>query len=195
MEVILLEHIDNLGNFGEVVKVKNGFARNYLLPNNKCLRATNENKAYFEAERAKMEQQVAAQVKEAEEKANKINEKFITLIRQAGEDGRLFGAVTTRDVSAELTEKFVEVSKDSVRINTPIKYLGVYPIQISLAGAVKAQVRVNVARSEDEAKEAQELFLNPPKEAKQEEAIEPVKEEAKEAQASDVETENTTEDK
>lgn len=163
MEVILLEHVDNLGNFGDIVKVKNGYARNFLLPKNKCLRATNENKAQFESQKAKMAEEIAAQRQEALTKSGSIEGIFVVLLRQAGEDGRLFGSVSAKDVAQIVTAaKGIAIDKQYVRIDKPIKYIGVHLVKIKLHADVVAEVRVNVARSEDEAKELEQQFLNPP---------------------------------
>lgn len=162
MEVILLEHVDNLGNLGDVVQVKNGYARNYLLPQKKCLRATNENKAIFEAKRAQMEKELEAFKKEATKIAKAVEGIFVVLIRQAGEDGRLFGSVTTKDIAAAITQTGTAVDRRYLRLDKPIKYVGVHPIKVKLHADIIAEVRINVARTEDEAKDAEYLFLNPP---------------------------------
>lgn len=162
MEVILLEHVDNLGNLGDVVQVKNGYARNYLLPQKKCLRATNENKAFFEAKRAQMEQELEAYKKVASKTAKAIDGIFVVLLRQAGEDGRLYGSVSTKDIASAVIQAGTELDRKYIRLEKPIKYVGVHPVKIKLHVDVVAEIRVNVAQTEDEAREAENLFLNPP---------------------------------
>jgi large subunit ribosomal protein L9 len=170
MEVILLEHVDNLGDLGDLVQVKNGYARNYLLPQKKCLRATNENKAFFEAKRAQMEKELEAYKKSATKTAKAIEGIFVVLLRQAGEDGRLFGSVSGKDIAAAVTATGTELDRKYLRLDKPIKYIGVHPVKVKLHADIIAEVRVNVARTEDEAKDAEYLFLNPPakEEVKQE---------------------------
>jgi len=162
MEVILLEHVDNLGNLGDVVQVKNGYARNYLLPQKKCLRATNENKAFFEAKRAQMEQELEAYKKVASKTAKAIDGIFVVLLRQAGEDGRLYGSVSTKDIASAVIQAGTELDRKYIRLEKPIKYVGVHPVKVKLHVDVVAEIRVNVAQTEDEAREAENLFLNPP---------------------------------
>lgn len=166
MEVILLEHVEKLGSVGDCVNVKNGYARNFLLPRGKALRANNENKAIFEQQRASIEAENNKRKAEAEKQAQAINETFVLLIRQAGEDGRLYGSANARDIAGALAEaKIVEVTRNQVSLPDSIKYLGVYPVKISLHPEVSVQVNVNVARSEEEAEDAKKEFLNPkPKE-------------------------------
>lgn len=164
MDVILLEHVRKLGNFGDVVSVKGGYARNYLLPTKKALLATDENKGVFERKKeeiTKANAKMLADAKKLFEKADKI---FITLIRQAGEDGRLFGSVSARDISDAVSSELKhEINKNAVLDLEPIKYLGVHEVNLSLHAEVIAVVRVIVARSETEATEAKKNFLNPPK--------------------------------
>ena len=189
MEVILLEHVDNLGDLGDVVQVKNGYARNYLLPQNKCLRATNENKAFFEAKRAQMEKELETYKKSASKIAKAIEGIFVVLLRQAGEDGRLYGSVATKDIAAAVSAAGTELDKKYIRMDKPIKYAGVHPVKVKLHADIIAEVRVNVARTEDEAREAENLFLNPPaKEEVKYEAFEPlVAKEATDAAAPEAE--------
>lgn len=162
MEVILLEHVDNLGNLGDVVNVKNGYARNYLLPQKKCLRATNENKAFFEAKRAQMEKELEAYKKVASKTAKSIDGLFVVLLRQAAEDGRLYGSVSTKDIATAVTETGTELERKYIRLDKPIKYVGVHVVKVKLHSDIIAELRVNVAQTEDEAREAENLFLNPP---------------------------------
>ncbi len=164
MQVILLERARNLGNVGDLVKVKNGYARNYLIPQQKALRATDENMKEFEARRAQIEKENASKKSEAEKLSGKLEGQFLVLIRQAGEDGRLYGSVAARDISALASELAgEEVARGQVVQFTPIKTLGIYPVKISLHGDVTVSVNINVARSSDEAETARKEFLSPKK--------------------------------
>jgi large subunit ribosomal protein L9 len=173
MEVILLERIERLGQMGDVVKVKPGFARNYLLPQKKALRATPENRAYFETQRQHLEAQNLTRRSEAETVAAKLDGLSVVLVRQAGETGQLYGSVTSRDIVEALMAQGVTVERRQVNLAMPIKALGLYPIKISLHPEVAVQITVNVAKSEEEA-EAQAA-------ASAEELLEPVSEEPKAA--------------
>lgn len=173
MEVILLERIERLGQMGDVVKVKPGFARNYLLPQKKALRATPENRAYFETQRQHLEVQNLARRSEAETVAAKLDGLSVVLVRQAGETGQLYGSVTSRDIVEALMAQGVTVARRQINLAMPIKALGLYPIKISLHPEVAVQITVNVAKSEEEA-EAQAA-------AGAEELLEPVSEEPKAA--------------
>jgi large subunit ribosomal protein L9 len=174
MEVILLEQIDRLGKLGDTVKVKPGFARNYLIPQKKALRATEQNVAVFAERRAQIEKENQAKAKEAEGLAKKVEKKIVVLLMQAGEDGRLFGSVNARAIAKALSDKINDdVDHRTVSLQEPIKYLGVHPVQLKLGGGVKTSAFVNVARSESEAEEAEKEFLNPTAKAeKKEEAAE-----------------------
>jgi len=152
MEVILLERVEKLGQMGEVVKVKSGFARNFLLPQKKALRATDENRRQFEDQRAQLEATNLEHRKEAEKTGEKMDGLDVVLIRQAGEAGQLYGSVNARDISAAVTEGGFTISRQQVRLKKPIKALGVYPLHIDLHPEVSVNVTANVARSEDEAK-------------------------------------------
>lgn len=158
MQVILIEPVHNLGNVGETVKVKNGYGRNFLIPQKKALRATKENVAYFETIKADIEKANEVKTKEANVIAKKVNESFAVVIRQAGEDGRLFGSVSARDISQAFAAEKLEVDRKYVVLNRPIKYIGIYTLTLLLHGEVKAKIFVNVARSNDEAKEAEARF-------------------------------------
>ena len=164
MEIILLEHIRKLGNFGDVVNVKGGFARNFLLPRKKALQATDQNRVVFEQKKVEIEKdnkEVLAQAKKTLEKVDKI---FITLIRQAGEDGKLFGSVTARDIAEEVAKQSKQdINKNHVVDLSPVKYVGVYEVKLALHPEILSSVRVVVAKSETEALEAKKNFLNPPK--------------------------------
>lgn len=163
MEVILLERVENLGSVGQKVRVKNGYGRNYLLPRKKALRVTPENLAIFEQRRAQIEKENATKRTEAEQKAGGINGTFVTLIEQAGEDGRLFGSVRRRDITVALADvtKTEALDRSAVALNAPIKEIGVFNVGIYLHPEVKVVVHVVVARSQDEADEAKREFLNP----------------------------------
>ncbi|MCA0210332.1 MAG: 50S ribosomal protein L9 [Proteobacteria bacterium] len=152
MEIILLERIEKLGGIGDVVTVKNGFARNYLLPNNKALRANDANKKLFEANRGKIEADNAERRADAEGRASGINGKQIVLIRQASNTGQLYGSVSVRDIVDALAEDGVEgIGKSMVELERPIKSLGLVDVKVKLHPEVVVTVGVNVARSPDEA--------------------------------------------
>jgi large subunit ribosomal protein L9 len=162
MEVILLERIERLGKMGDVVKVKPGFARNFLLPQKKALRATPENLAYFETQRSRLESQNQAQRDSAAESAKRLDGQSVVLLRQAGESGQLYGSVTTRDIVAALTDAGFSVERRMVNLPTPIKSLGIYPVRVALHPEVAATVSVNVAKSEEEAEAQATAALAPP---------------------------------
>ncbi len=150
--VILLERVEKLGNLGDVVTVKPGYARNYLLPQKKALRASKENIAYFEAQKAGLEKANAEKKSEAEKQAKKIEGAIVALIRQASEAGQLFGSVSARDIADAVTAKTKEtIDRTQVIVNTNFKLLGLFPVDIALHPEVKVSVTVNIARSEDEA--------------------------------------------
>lgn len=151
MHVILLERIGHLGQMGDVVNVKNGYARNYLLPQKKALRATEENKAYFATQRVQLEANNLERKSEAEAIAEKLSGKSFIAIRQAGDTGQLYGSVTTRDIAEAVTEGGFDVARRQVSLNTPIKELGLHDVEISLHPEVNVTVQINVARTEDEA--------------------------------------------
>jgi large subunit ribosomal protein L9 len=151
MEVILLERIARLGKMGDIVRVKNGYARNYLLPRAKALRANDENKKQFEERRAELEKRNSEDKKEAEKLAKKLDGKIFVTIRQAGETGQLYGSVSTRDIS-ELVSKASEIERSQVRLDIPIKTIGLHKVIIHLHPEVDANITINVARSLDEAK-------------------------------------------
>lgn len=151
MEVILLERVARLGQMGDVVRVKDGFARNFLLPQGKALRANKQNKARFESERAQLEADNLERKNEADAVAQKLQGESFVAIRQAGESGQLYGSVSTRDISELLTEGGFTVNRNQVNLNVPIKALGLHEVEISLHPEVEVMVTINVARSEDEA--------------------------------------------
>jgi large subunit ribosomal protein L9 len=151
MEVILLERVEKLGAMGQVVKVKDGFARNYLLPQGKALRATDANKQKFERDRSKLEARNAERRSGAEGEAIKLNGKSFAILRQAGESGQLYGSVTTRDIAEAASNADVQVLRTHVMLEQPIKTIGVYKVRIALHPEVITEVQVNVARTQDEA--------------------------------------------
>jgi large subunit ribosomal protein L9 len=151
MEVILLERVANHGQMGDVVRVKNGFARNFLLPRGKALRATETNKKRFESQRAQLEARNLELKAEAAKVAEKLDGQSFIVIRQAGETGQLYGSVSTRDIADVVTAGGFSVNKNQVALLTPIKSLGLHVLPIHLHPEVDAKVTINVARSADEA--------------------------------------------
>jgi len=151
IEVILLERIENLGQMGDTVRVRPGFARNYLLPKQKALRATKQNLAYFETQRAQLEAANLARRSEAEKVSEKVDGRKIVMIRQAGETGQLYGSVTARDVADGLTADGVSIERQQVILDKPIKTLGLHDIRLRLHPEVAVTVTINVARSNEEA--------------------------------------------
>lgn len=152
MEVILLERIEKLGQMGDVVKVKSGYARNYLLPKKKALRATEENKRHFEGQREQLETKNLESRDEAEALGKKIDGLTVILIRQAGEAGHLYGSVNARDIAAAVTEAGVSITRQQVALAHPIKALGLHEVRVNLHPEIGVRVVVNVSRSKDEAK-------------------------------------------
>jgi large subunit ribosomal protein L9 len=151
MEVILLERIGRLGQMGDVVTVKDGFARNYLLPQGKALRATEANRKRFERERAQLEARDLELKSEAQTVAAKLDGRSFIVIRQAGDTGQLYGSVSTRDVADAVTEGGFTIERRQVMLDRPIKTLGVHAIRVQLHAEVEPHISVNVARSPDEA--------------------------------------------
>ena len=151
MQVILLERIGRLGQMGDVVNVKDGFARNFLLPQKKALRATDENRARFEKERTQLEARDLELKKEAEAVAVKLEGKIFLTIRQAGDTGQLYGSVTSRDMAEVVTAGGFSIDRRQVVLDKPIKTLGLHITRIALHPEVVVKVTLNVARSEDEA--------------------------------------------
>ncbi|MYZ48419.1 50S ribosomal protein L9 [Propylenella binzhouense] len=151
MEVILLERVAKLGQMGEVVRVRDGYARNFLLPSKKALRATDENRKRFERDKAQLEAHNLEARKEAESVAEKLGGQTFVIIRQAGETGQLYGSVSTRDIADAATGGGFTVERQQVRLDRPIKTIGLHEIEIALHPEVEVQVVVNVARSADEA--------------------------------------------
>ena len=153
MNVILLERIERLGQMGDVVAVKPGFARNYLLPQNKALRATKDNLANFESQRGQLETENLEQRGEAEKVAAKLEGLSVTLIRQAGDTGQLYGSVTVRDMAKAVTEAGFTVDRKQIVLDSAIKMLGLHQVRVRLHPEVTAGVTANVARSETEAEQ------------------------------------------
>ena len=151
MQVILLQRIGRLGQMGDVVKVKDGFARNYLLPQKKALRATKENLAHFDSQRAQLEATNLEQKKEAEAVAAKLDGKAFVSIRSAGDTGQLYGSVSTRDISEVVTAGGFTIERRQVVLDRPIKTLGLTETRIALHPEVIVKVTLNVARSAEEA--------------------------------------------
>lgn len=151
MQVILLERIARLGQMGDVVRVRDGYARNFLLPQGKALRATKDNAKRFEAERAQLEARNLDRKNEAGEVAAKLDGKAFIVIRQAGETGQLYGSVTARDLADAVTAGGFSVGRAQVVLHQPIKTIGLHTVAIALHPEVESKVTVNVARSEDEA--------------------------------------------
>jgi large subunit ribosomal protein L9 len=152
MEIILLERIEKLGAIGDVVTVKDGYARNYLLPNKKALRSNNANKKVFEANRAKIEADNAARRGDAEKSAESVNGVQVVLIRQSSNSGQLYGSVSVRDIVEALHEAgHTVVSKAMIVLERPIKTLGLFDVRVSLHPEVAVTIQVNVARSPEEA--------------------------------------------
>ncbi len=153
MDVILLQRIESLGQMGDVVKVKPGYARNYLLPEKKALRATKANREYFDKQRAQLEAQNLKAKGEAEAVAAKMGDTFsVIVIRSAGETGQLYGSVATRDVAEAVTKAGVTINRAQVLLVQPIKELGLFKTRIALHPEVSVTITVNVAQSEEEAK-------------------------------------------
>jgi large subunit ribosomal protein L9 len=151
MEVILLERVEKLGGIGDVVTVKNGFARNYLLPNKKALRANESNRKLFEANRAKIEADNDSRRADAEKAAKDVDGKTVQLIRQASNTGQLYGSVSARDIVEALEGEGAKVVKSQVVLDRPIKGIGVHEVKVVLHPEVTAAIKVNVARSPEEA--------------------------------------------
>lgn len=151
MEIILLERIEKLGTIGDVVNVKDGYARNFLLPNKKALRANEANRKVFEANRSKIEADNAARRSEAEGHAGNVEGKSVVLIRASSNSGQLYGSVSVRDIVDALNADGAGVSKSMIVLERPIKTIGVFEVKVALHPEVTVMVKVNVARSPDEA--------------------------------------------
>jgi len=151
MQVILLERVEKLGQMGDEVRVKDGFARNFLLPKKKALRATKANREYFQAQKAQLEAHNLERKKDADAIAKKLDGKSFTLIRQAGDRGQLYGSVSPRDVAEAAEKAGYKLDRHQVSISQAIKAVGLFTIPVVLHPEVKVNITINVARSEDEA--------------------------------------------
>ena len=151
MEVILLERIGRLGQMGETVKVKDGYARNFLLPQGKALRANEANKKKFEGQRAQLEAQNLERKNEASAVAEKLNGESFIVVRSAGETGQLYGSVSTRDIAEIISANGFTLHRNQVELNHPIKTIGLHEVPVTLHPEVEVSVRANVARSAEEA--------------------------------------------
>jgi large subunit ribosomal protein L9 len=151
MEVILLERVARLGQMGEVVRVKDGFARNFLLPRGKALRATDDNRTRFESMKSELQARSAAQKSEAAGVADKLNGKSFTVLRQASEAGQLFGSVSPRDLVRLISDAGFPVNRNQIALNTPIKSIGQHTVPLALHPDIETSITVIVARNNDEA--------------------------------------------
>ena len=151
MQIILLERIEKLGSIGDVVSVKDGYARNYLLPNKKALRANEANRKVFEANRERLEAENAARRDEAAKAGSNVDGAEITLIRSSSNSGQLYGSVNVRDIADALKEKGHDINKSQIILERPIKTLGLFDVKVALHPEVHVMVKANVARSDDEA--------------------------------------------
>lgn len=151
MQVILLERIGRLGQMGDVVKVRDGYARNFLLPKGKAMRATKANLSQFEQQRAQLEAQNLEQKKEADAVAKKLDGQSFVVLRQASDSGQLYGSVSTRDIAETVTEGGFTVGRTQILLHRPIKTLGQHPVRIGLHPEVSVSVTINVARTIEEA--------------------------------------------
>jgi large subunit ribosomal protein L9 len=151
VELILLERVEKLGQMGQLVNVKPGYARNYLLPQKKALRATKENLTYFESQRAQLEANNLQRKAEATEVGGKVEGVIVVIVRQAGESGQLYGSVSARDIAEAVTEAGFTIEKRQVVLDRPIKNLGLHPVKVVLHPEVSVTVTANVAQSAEEA--------------------------------------------
>ncbi|MBN9532148.1 MAG: 50S ribosomal protein L9 [Alphaproteobacteria bacterium] len=151
MQVILLERVERLGQMGDEVRVKDGFARNFLLPQKKALRATKANREYFSTQKAHLEARNLERKAEAEAVAKKLEGQIFTLIRQAGDRGHLYGSVSPRDIADAISVGGFNISRTQVPLNRAIKEIGLTPVNVVLHPEVRVQVTINIARTEDEA--------------------------------------------
>jgi large subunit ribosomal protein L9 len=152
MQVILIERVAKLGQIGDVVRVRSGFARNFLLPQGKALRATKENQEKFESMKSELVAKNAERKSGAEGLAHKLNGQSFVLVRQAGETGQLYGSVTARDIAHALEASGFDVARQHIVLNTPIKGIGMHSVPVELHPEVEVKISINVARSEEEAK-------------------------------------------
>src|SRR5579864_7496257 len=151
MQVVLLERVEKLGQIGDVVKVKDGFARNYLLPKKKALRATKQNRDYFETQRSQLEARNLERKTEAKAVADKLESKTFVLLRQAGDRGQLYGSVSPRDIADVVSAGGFTINRSQVPLDKAIKTIGLFPVAVVLHPEVRVHVTINVARTEEEA--------------------------------------------
>ncbi|AQX18548.1 MULTISPECIES: 50S ribosomal protein L9 [unclassified Bartonella] len=159
MDIILLERITHLGQIGDIVSVKNGYARNFLLPQGKALRANEANKKHFETQRAQLEARNLERKNEAQKISEKLDGQSFTIIRSAGETGQLYGSVSTRNIADIITENGFSIERNQIELNHPIKTIGLHTISLSLHPEIQVSVTINIARSTSEA-ERQEAGEN-----------------------------------
>jgi large subunit ribosomal protein L9 len=176
IELILLERVEKLGQMGQRVKVRPGYARNYLLPQKKALRATEANLAYFDTQRVQLEANNLARKTDAQQVAEKLEGLHVVLVRQAGESGQLYGSVSSRDIADAVTAAGFTVDRQQIVLDRPIKTLGLHPVRAMLHPEVAATVTANVAQSA-EAAQMQEAGLNPLAEPADEDDAEAAEEE------------------
>jgi large subunit ribosomal protein L9 len=157
MQIILLERVEKLGQMGDIVSVRPGFARNYLVPQGKALRATKANLAEFERRRVQLETANLKRKDEAADAAARIEGRSVVILRQAGEGGQLYGSVNARDIAAAFTAEGISLDRHQVRLDQPLKELGIHQVRVALHPEVSVQLTVNVARTPEEA----ELQANP----------------------------------
>ena len=173
MEVILLERIAKLGQMGDIVRVKDGFARNYLLPKGKALRATQENRSRFENMKVELETRNLEQKGEAERIAKTLNGKTFTVLRQAAEGGQLYGSVSPRDLAALVTENGFAINRAQIALHAPIKMIGLHKVPVSLHPEVEVTINLAVGRNADEAQRiarGEDIAVRPEEEEKEETA-------------------------
>lgn len=195
MDIILLERVENLGQMGDRVSVKPGYARNFLLPKGKAIRATAENLAKFDADRAQLEADNLAKKSEAEKVAAKMDGLSVTLIRAASEMGQLYGSASSRDIAMAATDAGYTINKSQIDLNTAVKTLGIFPVRVVLHPEVAIEIKVNIARSDDEAAEQLRLgraIISDTAEREREEAAAAAAEAAARIQEMDAEEEETT---
>ena len=178
MKIILLEQVKKLGVVGDVVEVKNGYARNFLIPSEKALRATKANIDLFEIRKGEIQQKNKDKVAIAEDVASKIDGKYVIVLQQAGEDDRLYGSVTSTEIAKSLNNK--EVSKTSINLHNPIKYIGIYDVEVDVFAGISSKIKVNVATSKEAAKEAEKQDKNASRKPADKKSAKKVKEVAEE---------------
>lgn len=187
MDVILLQRIEKLGQMGQVVKVKPGFARNYLLPQKRALRATDANRARFEKQRAQLEAINLSRREEAQKISGKVEGLTVVIIRQAGETGHLYGSVSPRDVAAAATAGGVTIDRAQVLMDRPIKMLGLHPVRVALHPEVVVTITANVAKSAEEAETQKKAGGFVPPTTEEQPSLDEVLAEADEAAAGEAE--------